>query len=182
MCSGWKACLVFYIQCWFSYSDLVKLQTNKTTKMQLKNFVQNWSFQYWNGLWLFYNDNRRRQRNHAYVLIWCHLLDELLYPISGISGSHTTNCIPLHTWLDADLETLSLRFTSDGSVTESGIDISAYCHSRENVTQYTWSNRGNTFPSDSDCYNSGWFCIFVCTFKLPNCANLDVSYCIIQSV
>lgn len=73
----------------------------------------------------------------------------------GISGDHTDNCIPLHTWLDAESETVSLQLTTDEIETTSQIDVIATCHSQENMSRLTWSKRRNAFSPDDECFQCG---------------------------
>lgn len=74
---------------------------------------------------------------------------------SGISGNLTANCIPLATWLDAATETLSIEFQADATNSGAGVDVSAFCHPRQSVSRFTWSNRRNAFSPEDECFKCG---------------------------
>ena len=64
--------------------------------------------------------------------------------------------MPLGEWLHAETDEIILRFTSDGSVTRDGFDITARCMPiHEGAIGYTWTDRRNAFNSNDACYLCG---------------------------
>ena len=73
-----------------------------------------------------------------------------------MAGSFASpNCAPMSTWVDANTSSITLRFRSDSSTSDSGVDATAQCVSRSRATtlkagKLGWT--GHTIGGQNKCF------------------------------
>ena len=80
------------------------------------------------------------------VLVLCSLLCQ------GISGNHSSNCLPLATWISTGHQSVKFQKMADVVKNNSTVEAVAICADAETIKAYTWPNRGNFYYPQSSCY------------------------------